>query len=303
MNKNINSQQIAKPLSLELNDFPGELSVYQQMFNLSGLNVNDLKEYQKNYVYKFLWIYNQTFNLKGNELRKYLNKLRKTYGKKVWSYPQFARLVKLFKKYGILAIIPHWGKNLEIVDVSDNLFEVFAAKHLQTGGADSLTCWLETLQSVLSKDSTIGFNDFPSLNSFLHKLKKVNPDKILQYLENRSSYNSRNESDIAKLSRLKKDNSVDLFQKDCLTHYNIDIDPFVITRLSSYEWLYVFEWMNLLLGTIEMNTAELDCFCKNFKSRNNFKFLTSEMIIEKRKTFKLLIECKLQSIHNVFRPD
>lgn len=269
---------------------------FTPVLNIGNLKLNDLPEWQKNYVCRFLFIYSQAKTLKGEKLKNHLNAMRSVYGKKIWSFQQYMRLSSLYEKYGILAIVPHWGKNNRCVNVKNEWFSIFTEMVFSTGAPDVFTCWIETYKQVLNNEN-INFNQFASFKSFLSKLKNHYSASTISHLEIMNRKQTR--ADTNKLTPINKNNSIDLLQLRCKHLYNIDFDPIIIGRLSPFEWLYIFEWLNILSGTAGMNETELEYFCINFNSKENTKFLDKDVIIEKRKNFKMLIECFLQSIINI----
>ena len=278
------------------------LSEHLIEYDIGEVSLTCLKDYQKKYIYKFLHIYNQTNGIRGNKLITYLNGLRQTNGENVFSYKRFASLSKLYRTYGILAIIPQWGKNYSTKNIKEEWLSLFTERYLKMGSPDALTCWVEMVAHILRNEKNVQFNDIPTLNKFIEKFNETYPDKASKYLHRIRKIKGNNIlNNTSVLGTLKKDDSVDLFQLKCSHFYNLDIDPLLTNRLLPHEWLYVFEWLNILLLTIDMDDEELKIFCDNFTKKNNFKFLSLKTVIEKRKTFKVLIECFSQAVHNTLR--
>ncbi len=137
---------------------------------------NQLPEWQRNEVDKWIGLFDETAGMCGAALK---DLLRLKSGIRGLSYGNYMKKLKAYRADGITALIPGYGKNLGSSIIDDEDFEYFKALYLKQGGPGSLSAWVTTKGFNMRRNLGEIPENFPSESTFMARLYREIPKSAI----------------------------------------------------------------------------------------------------------------------------
>ena len=115
---------------------------------------------------KYMHLLKQTENLKGSELREFIETWNKQKDNSETSYTSIMRMRQRYAKHGINGLLAKYGTNATKSKVQDEFYNYFKTLYLKQGGPSIRSCWENTLGFALRTTNVLRA-DFPSPKAFI----------------------------------------------------------------------------------------------------------------------------------------
>ena len=132
---------------------------------------SDAPEWAKVQADKYIVIINNSKNLKGNELKDFINEWNINNPENKTSYPHFMRMKKRYLESGISGLLAKYGHRKGACKLKYEYYEYFKNLFLKEGSPSLQTCWDITLGYAI-RTTGIDKQYFPSRMTFLRRLEK-----------------------------------------------------------------------------------------------------------------------------------
>ena len=154
--------------------------------NLSDCKYSKAPIWAKVQADKYINIVQETMNLKGKELKSYIEDWNVLNPEYKTSYPSLIKMKRRYKEFGIDGLLAQYGKTQTIAHIEDDYFEYFKNLYLVEGSPSLQTCWDSTLGYAMRTDG-ISKTNFPSRMAFLRKLQREVPKQSIYLARNGQS--------------------------------------------------------------------------------------------------------------------
>jgi len=199
-----------------------------------------LKPYQKEYVDRWLGLFQLCKGLKGKQLKNTLAVFAYENTGFSCSYQTYRRNQKAYDEQGIAGIVPDWGKREGDSVISDSDFELFKSLYLKQSRPTAESCW-ELVRGAawkIGRDIT----DFPHPKTFLRRLEKEIPEATI-YLS-RNGHHNYNKKYGYYIDRDKSE----IKAGSCWVGDHRQIDLFVINKAGKPYRPWITFWMDFKSG-------------------------------------------------------
>ncbi len=127
---------------------------------------------------KYINVIHQSENLKGEELKDFIEKWNIKNPQFKTSYPSIMRMRKRYNEDGVLGLLSRYGNNASRTTVNNKYFEYFKNLYLVEGGPSLRSCWDITLGYAM-QEFGISKYEFPSCTSFKRRLRREVPKQSI----------------------------------------------------------------------------------------------------------------------------
>lgn len=141
-------------------------------------NYSDAPDWAKLQAEKYILILNQSKDLYGSKLKKFVEDWNKNNPDLITSYQSINRMRKKFELYGVSGLLAQYGKNSGKTKINDEYFGYFKNLCLVEGAPSYYSCW-EITKGFAVKNDNISITNFPSYMSFKRRLEKEVPKQAI----------------------------------------------------------------------------------------------------------------------------
>ena len=127
---------------------------------------------------KYIKIIQKSEDLKGEELKHFIEKWNIEHPQFKTSYPSVIKMRRRYNEDGVLGLLSRYGNNASRTTVNNKYFEYFKNLYLVEGGPSLRSCWDITLGYAM-REFGISRYEFPSHTSFKRRLKREVPEASL----------------------------------------------------------------------------------------------------------------------------
>lgn len=127
---------------------------------------------------KYIKIIQKSEDLKGEELKHFIEKWNIEHPQFKTSYPSVIKMRRRYNEDGVLGLLSRYGNNASRTTVNNKYFEYFKNLYLVEGGPSLRSCWDITLGYAM-REFGISRYEFPSHTSFKRRLKREVPETSL----------------------------------------------------------------------------------------------------------------------------
>ena len=151
--------------------------------DLSQEDINDEKyadipNWAKVQADRYINIIKNTLDLKGINLKNYINNWNKNNPNLSTSYDSIIRMRKRYKKEGLKGLFARYGHSANKIFIKPEIFNYFKNLYLVEGAKKTKSCWDITLGYGLRKN-IITRDDMAKLPTFLRQLRKEVPPEVI----------------------------------------------------------------------------------------------------------------------------
>lgn len=133
-------------------------------------------DYNRRKAEKYLSLFHAAAGLRGQALRRFLDEWNEQNPDCTTSYQSYMREKKRYEQGGFAALLGQYGKTVGRSKIPDHLFEHFKSLYLREGGPSEQYCWLSTMGMARRIDTSLDPNSFPSVSTFMRRLKAEVPE-------------------------------------------------------------------------------------------------------------------------------
>ena len=146
--------------------------------------VSTMAEWERDYIQRFLVLYEIAKTLKGNDLKLFLTSWCAQHPEYRWSYGSYMRIKAKYESAGcsVQAIRPQWGKRPSTV--KSEWADIYEQEYLTQRQPSSYSCWKNVVGALSRKDPEFNLNTFPSHTSFYRKLQSKYSESVIFYMRN-----------------------------------------------------------------------------------------------------------------------
>lgn len=143
-----------------------------------NLKYSEVPSWAKIQAQKYLPILKNSENLKGNELKSFIEQWNSNNPELTTSYTSLVRMRGRYLKYGLAGLISRYGTNSRKCSVSDLYFEYFKKLYLKEGAPSLRSCWEQTLGYAILKFNA-NKDKFPSHMAFKRRMDREIPKQSI----------------------------------------------------------------------------------------------------------------------------
>lgn len=145
---------------------------------IANLKYSEVPSWAKIQAQKYLPILKNSENLKGNELKSFIEQWNSNNPELTTSYTSLVRMRGRYLKYGLAGLISRYGTNSRKCSVSDLYFEYFKKLYLKEGAPSLRSCWEQTLGYAILKFNA-NKDKFPSHMAFKRRMDREIPKQSI----------------------------------------------------------------------------------------------------------------------------
>lgn len=146
--------------------------------------VSSMAEWEREYVQRFVVLYEVAKTLKGKDLKMFLASWTAQHPEYGWSYSSYMRIKAKYEDAGcsVQAIRPQWGKRPSTV--SDDWAKLFEREYLTQRQPSTYSCWKNVVGAVSRQSPGLDLSNFPSHTSFYRKLQSRYSESVIFFMRN-----------------------------------------------------------------------------------------------------------------------
>lgn len=145
---------------------------------IANLKYSEVPSWAKIQAQKYLPILKNSENLRGNELKSFIEQWNLNNPELTTSYTSLVRMRGRYLKYGLAGLISRYGTNSKKCSVSDLYFEYFKKLYLKEGAPSLRSCWEQTLGYAILKFNA-NKDKFPSHMAFKRRMDREIPKQSI----------------------------------------------------------------------------------------------------------------------------
>lgn len=145
---------------------------------IANLKYSEVPSWAKIQAQKYLPILKNSENLRGNELKSFIEQWNLNNPELTTSYTSLVRMRGRYLKYGLAGLISRYGTNSKKCSVSDLYFEYFKKLYLKEGAPSLRSCWEQTLGYAILKFNA-NKDKFPSHMAFKRRMDREVPKQSI----------------------------------------------------------------------------------------------------------------------------
>lgn len=145
---------------------------------IANLKYSEVPSWAKIQAQKYLPILKNSENLRGNELKSFIEQWNLNNPEFTTSYTSLVRMRGRYLKYGLAGLISRYGTNSKKCSVSDLYFEYFKKLYLKEGAPSLRSCWEQTLGYAILKFD-VNKDKFPSHMAFKRRMDREIPKQSI----------------------------------------------------------------------------------------------------------------------------